>query len=245
MKKIPCAFADQGCNKTFTRKANMLRHVNTIHKAIKPFKCDYCDKEFARKSDKETHEKNIHLMVKPFKCSYCDKSFSRNSDKNKHEKRHTTGNKQQKLENDERRELQKDLIELNRDNAHSCHHELRHKTPSHIKQEANENQINHEMACIFNQNIEVKEMKQDNFFTNNIFNNNFFDLLKPHVDSTQEPLLIHHDDHFDILSKDGRLLNISETNGLIEHKLDNKPHTHVDDSLSDFFKKNRQTLLGY
>eukprot|EP01091_Cochliopodium_minus_P008494 TRINITY_DN1941_c0_g1_i1.p1 TRINITY_DN1941_c0_g1~~TRINITY_DN1941_c0_g1_i1.p1 ORF type:complete len:240 (-),score=51.16 TRINITY_DN1941_c0_g1_i1:651-1370(-) len=239
MKKIPCAFADQGCNKTFTRKANMLRHVNTIHKAIKPFKCDYCDKEFARKSDKETHEKNIHLMVKPFKCSFCDKSFSRNSDKNKHEKRHTNGNKHQKLEN-ERNELQRDLIELNNECEHSCHHELRHKTPQ-IKQESGEN---HEMACIFNQNIEIKEMKQDNFFTNNIFNNNFFDLLKPHVDSSQEPLLIHHDDHFDILSKDGRLLNISETNGLIEHKLENKPN-NVDDSLSDFFKKNHEIILGY
>ena len=50
----------------------------------------------------------------------------------------------------------------------------------------------------------------------------WFSLLKPYFDSEQEPFLFHHDDHFDILSKDGRLFNLShKDNSLIEHKIDN------------------------
>ena len=47
--------------KTFTRRADLKRHVKQVHEKEKRYKCGICQREFARKAHKEEHLKS---------CSY-------------------------------------------------------------------------------------------------------------------------------------------------------------------------------
>ena len=58
-------------------------HVNEVHLKIKPFFCQYCDKSFSRKPDAKRHIESIHFQKKHF-CSYCEKAFSQKSQMNRH-----------------------------------------------------------------------------------------------------------------------------------------------------------------
>ena len=119
-KLIRCTF--EGCDKTFTRKSNMTRHLK-LHYGIKPFNCDFCGKSFARKSDFQAH-KLSHAGRKPFKCSWkgCEKSFVRNSDKTAHEKRHLQKGKnpfQQQKKKGKNKNIEKFFFSLNLKKKHS------------------------------------------------------------------------------------------------------------------------------
>ena len=75
-KRFKCEYND--CNKCFVRYYALKRHINSIHKQLKPFECDYekCGKSFGRKESLIVH-KNTHTDYKPFKCDFsdCEKSF--------------------------------------------------------------------------------------------------------------------------------------------------------------------------
>ncbi|XP_059614513.1 zinc finger protein 425-like [Phlebotomus argentipes] len=64
------------CNRTFTKKAQYLKHMAIMHSSEKPFSCDICQKSFKVKQWLRTHQK-IHLSPNdtPVKCPYCSKSF--------------------------------------------------------------------------------------------------------------------------------------------------------------------------
>ena len=64
------------CDQSFSAKAVLNRHIDSIHKGIKPFKCNVCDKAFAHKLHLNGHIESVHKGKKPFKCNICDASFS-------------------------------------------------------------------------------------------------------------------------------------------------------------------------
>lgn len=94
------------CNKTFTRKYHLERHL--IHTSCNPgtfekheFSCEVCTKKFSRIDNLRMHLR-AHLGQKTrsrdFQCPYCEKSFYGSSLLNIHVRTHTrknlTGNHQ-------------------------------------------------------------------------------------------------------------------------------------------------------
>ncbi|GMH54981.1 hypothetical protein TL16_g08827 [Triparma laevis f. inornata] len=77
----------EGCDKKFTLKSNMRRHMQT-HSGIKPFVCTVCSKKFFRKADLQTHHRT-HTGEKPLGCTMCPRRFARVSDLRSHERTHT------------------------------------------------------------------------------------------------------------------------------------------------------------
>ena len=70
-----CAY----CEKYFTDKSNLSRHIRSIHEDKKPnpgedklFKCEICDYSASRKSNLKLHVASVHEGKKHFKCEMCD-----------------------------------------------------------------------------------------------------------------------------------------------------------------------------
>ena len=53
-------FQCSNCNYTATQKANLIRHISTVHNKIKQFQCEFCDSSFGQKAHLETHIKRKH-----------------------------------------------------------------------------------------------------------------------------------------------------------------------------------------
>ncbi|XP_064607173.1 uncharacterized protein LOC135471755 isoform X3 [Liolophura sinensis] len=73
------------CDKKFTRKAHLKRHLR-IHEADKPHKCSMCDYKGCEKSDLLKHE-IIHRDPE-YLCDICGKQFRHVKNKELHVKRH-------------------------------------------------------------------------------------------------------------------------------------------------------------
>ena len=63
------------CNKLFSNKQPLTRHIQTKHKGI-IYTCKYCDYDNVRKDEVKTHIKVVHegIMVS---CGHCDKQYRR------------------------------------------------------------------------------------------------------------------------------------------------------------------------
>ena len=48
------------CNKQLKRKSEIPRHIDLVHKKLRPFKCSYCDAAFAKKVYLKNHENKAH-----------------------------------------------------------------------------------------------------------------------------------------------------------------------------------------
>lgn len=88
------------CNKTFTRKYHLERHL--VHTSCNPgtferheFSCEVCSKKFSRIDNLRMHLR-AHLGQKSrsrdFQCPYCEKSFYGSSLLNIHVRTHTRKN---------------------------------------------------------------------------------------------------------------------------------------------------------
>ena len=60
--------------------------MKSVHEGIKDHKCELCDKYFSEKGNLDKHMKTVHEGIKDHKCKICDKSFSEKASLNKHMK---------------------------------------------------------------------------------------------------------------------------------------------------------------
>ena len=72
------------CEYSSKQKSNLNKHINGVHRNLKPFKCSQCDYSCSHKSSLNRHISAIHLKLKPFKCSQCDYSCSHKWHLNRH-----------------------------------------------------------------------------------------------------------------------------------------------------------------
>lgn len=83
-----CSWKDcSRCDKPFTQKQKLIRHLNT-HTKHKPFECNVCHKTFSLELMLKQHMR-IHTGEKPYKCDICGKTFKTSSSLTIHLRIHT------------------------------------------------------------------------------------------------------------------------------------------------------------
>ena len=48
------------CNKGFSSKDRLRRHVTTVHEKLKNYKCTYCETAYGQKGDLNRHIRKVH-----------------------------------------------------------------------------------------------------------------------------------------------------------------------------------------
>ena len=74
------------CNKYFSSKIYLKRHVTTVHDEGKQHKCNVCSTIFGQKGALKIHFTTIHSDIKAYKCESCEKRFSRKNHLKTHSK---------------------------------------------------------------------------------------------------------------------------------------------------------------
>ena len=72
---VKCEF----CDKIFSQKGSLKRHMETVHQKLKPHKCEECGEAFSRKYSLKIHMATVHLKSKPHKCDECGDAFGHKS----------------------------------------------------------------------------------------------------------------------------------------------------------------------
>ncbi|CAB3255043.1 unnamed protein product [Arctia plantaginis] len=89
-KELPLSCSH--CEKRFSNRRDVERHMNRIHLNVKPFRCDRCDKAYVNSWGLKDHQRFIHEGYKrplQFPCPMCDKVFDRNQILKIHIRTHT------------------------------------------------------------------------------------------------------------------------------------------------------------
>ena len=55
----------------FNFRQTLKKHVDAVHRGLKPFLCDICCFATATKSSLMSHTAAVHDKLKPFQCDYC------------------------------------------------------------------------------------------------------------------------------------------------------------------------------
>lgn len=79
----------KGCEKAYSTKYNLKRHLECVHEGIKRFQCDLCSKFLSSKQNLQEHL-FTHGQDKLFKCteSGCSQTFRQRSQLSNHRKMH-------------------------------------------------------------------------------------------------------------------------------------------------------------
>ena len=64
------------CNKVFTRKYSLAKHIKIVHEGVKNHECETCGKSFGISSELKKHIARVHEGIKKYKCQYCNARFS-------------------------------------------------------------------------------------------------------------------------------------------------------------------------
>jgi len=76
------------CGMTFAYNSALKRHVMSVHKEDKPFRCHICHRGYQDQGGLTVHMRS-HTGEKPFKCDVCDKGFVTNARLIGHSRMHT------------------------------------------------------------------------------------------------------------------------------------------------------------
>ena len=71
-------------NRETGQKADLKRHIESVHEWIKSFKCNICDYETTCKFVLKKHIDSVHEGIKSHKCNICEYEFGQTSDKITH-----------------------------------------------------------------------------------------------------------------------------------------------------------------
>ena len=87
LNNYKCNFAN--CNKLYSSKYNLSRHIESNHSKHKRFRCRICGKCLSSKQNLQEH-RYTHSKVKPYICSVplCGKTFRQSSQLSNHRKLH-------------------------------------------------------------------------------------------------------------------------------------------------------------
>ena len=72
------------CNKCFSEKQSLNRHIQSVHENKKTLECTSCMKRFSRMDHLKLHIACVHDNKKEFMCLICKKGFSRKDKLNNH-----------------------------------------------------------------------------------------------------------------------------------------------------------------
>ena len=72
------------CEKLFTDKSNLRRHIKTIHTEDIKYECSICQKKFNKKCNLDRHINDIHHEEKKYNCPVCPEKFSRRGNLKRH-----------------------------------------------------------------------------------------------------------------------------------------------------------------
>jgi len=70
------SFKCEFCEKCFSGKTSVNKHIASVHEGKKSFKCKACDHSFSEKCNLKTHVTAVHEGKKLYHCERCDYSFS-------------------------------------------------------------------------------------------------------------------------------------------------------------------------
>lgn len=76
------------CSKTFTEKRRLKNHMDTVHKKLKPYLCNYCGYKGANRASLKMHIRS-HTGEKPFCCDQCQYTSTDHNSLRRHKLRHT------------------------------------------------------------------------------------------------------------------------------------------------------------
>lgn len=75
------------CNRTYSTKFNLKRHVEISHLKQKKYQCECCNKFFVSRQNLREHV-FIHTGTKPYQCSCCGEYFRQISQLSLHKRNH-------------------------------------------------------------------------------------------------------------------------------------------------------------
>ncbi|BHF70830.1 hypothetical protein SprV_0401388300 [Sparganum proliferum] len=70
------AFQCPDCLKSFSRNSDLQKHIDAVHKGLRPYKCSTCQMLFSQKSSLKRHVEAVHEGIKAFQCLHCESRFS-------------------------------------------------------------------------------------------------------------------------------------------------------------------------
>ncbi|OMJ81856.1 hypothetical protein SteCoe_17622 [Stentor coeruleus] len=88
-RKLPLKCNFTNCDKEYSTKYNLKRHLETVHSNLKRFRCRLCGKNLSSKQNLNEHI-FTHSNEKPFGCSEpgCSQNFRQRSQLSNHRKIH-------------------------------------------------------------------------------------------------------------------------------------------------------------
>ena len=82
---FPCTLPD--CNKSFSSRTNMLRHIRTAHDKSRPYQCQECHSFWPTPSELKAHIAS-HSNEKCYRCESCKIDYKTSSNLHKHMRTH-------------------------------------------------------------------------------------------------------------------------------------------------------------
>jgi len=72
------------CERRFSSRYNLIRHVQSIHQNARAFECELCGQRFKLKNHLQVHVRLVHMREQPYTCEQCARRFATASNLRRH-----------------------------------------------------------------------------------------------------------------------------------------------------------------